>query len=126
MQALFDHVAARLLAEDPTVERGRMLRSFGLRTAGSFFAFVRDGELVLKLPAQRVGELVEGGSGRPFDRGDGKPLKEWVCVAPVDDGECLAYVEEARRFALIRAAGVGTVRSRSSRATETSLSEASE
>ena len=94
----FDEAAERLRADGPAIERGRMIRSFGLKTGGKFFAFAREGELVVKLPAGRVAELVASGEGRPFDRGDGRPLREWVCLSPRDADECEASMREARAF----------------------------
>jgi TfoX/Sxy family transcriptional regulator of competence genes len=95
---MFDEVAARMLADDPSLERGRMFSAVGLKTAGRFFAMVVRDELVVKLPAHRVGALVADGAGRQFDRGDGRPLREWVTLRPVDQEACRAYVAEAQRF----------------------------
>jgi hypothetical protein len=103
LEDMFDAVAERLLAEDAEIERGRMLRSTGLKTGGKFFAFCRDGELVLKLAARRVDELVARSDGRRFDRGDGRPLKEWVVVRPADESECVTYITEARDFVAAQA-----------------------
>ena len=57
-QTLFDRAAKRLSG----VERGKMLSASGLRDpgAGKFFAFVTRGQLVVKLPAERVTELIAG------------------------------------------------------------------
>jgi hypothetical protein len=95
---LFDGVAARLLEQDPSLEQARMMNAVGLKTAGKFFAFVRNGELVVKLPRERVDELVASGEGGHFDRGQGKPMKEWATLRPADQTSCAAYVEEARSF----------------------------
>jgi hypothetical protein len=94
---LLDAVAGRLLREDAAVDQGRMLRSDGLRIGGKFFATAVDGELVLKLPADRVAELVASGAGRPFVSG-GRVMREWVRVRPSDEAACTAYVLEARSF----------------------------
>jgi hypothetical protein len=95
----FERVAERLLG-DPAVERGRMLQASGLKTAGKFFAFVSSrGELVVKLPEQRVTELIASGTGAPLNpRGRGRPMREWVCLTPRDVRACRAYVDEARAF----------------------------
>jgi TfoX/Sxy family transcriptional regulator of competence genes len=98
VQALFDEVAGRLLAEDAALERTRMMGSEGLKTGGKFFAMVSRGELVVKLPRERVDELVEAGAGHRFDPGHGRLMKEWVALIPADEASCAAYVSEARRF----------------------------
>jgi hypothetical protein len=98
VEEMFDDLARRLLDEDAGLERSRMFRSVGLRTAGKFFAVVVKGELVVKLPAERVDELVAGDAGRRFDPGHGRLMREWVCLRPVDESACAAYVDEARNF----------------------------
>jgi TfoX/Sxy family transcriptional regulator of competence genes len=98
VQALFDQVAERLLREDDSVEQTRMMGSEGLKTGGKFFAMVSRGELVVKLPRERVDELVEAGAGHRFDPGHGRLMKEWIALTPSDESECAAYVTEARSF----------------------------
>ena len=95
-QALFDRAANRLRG----VERGKMLLASGLRDpdAGKFFAFVTRGQLVVKLPAERVAELIGSGEGRVFDAGKGRPMREWVGLTPADETACAAYMREARKF----------------------------
>ena len=75
VQALFDEVAERLLREDEAVEQTRMMGSDGLKTGGKLFAMVSKGELVVKLPRERVDELVEAGAGHRFDPGHGRLMK---------------------------------------------------
>jgi hypothetical protein len=96
MEAIFDRAAKRLRG----VERGKMLSASGLRdpAAGKFFAFVTRGQLVVKLPAERVTELIESGKGHAFDAGKGRPMKEWVGLNPADETACAGYMREARKF----------------------------
>ena len=98
VQALFDQVAERLLAEDDAIEQTRMMGSDGLETGGKFFAMVSRGELVVKLPRERVDELVEAGAGHRFDPGHGRLMKEWVALMPADEEACAGYVTDARHF----------------------------
>jgi hypothetical protein len=99
VEEIFDRVSERLVAEDPGLDRGRMFSSVGLRTEnGKFCAFARRDELVVKLPAERVAELIAGGEGAIFDAGKGRPMKEWVRLQPRDETACMAYVLEARSF----------------------------
>jgi hypothetical protein len=97
VENLFDAVTKRVLAEEPDVELDRIFQSPGLKTGGKFFALVSRGDLVVKLPRERVAELVGSGAGRPFESGR-RVMKEWVRLSPGDVATCAAYVAEARRF----------------------------
>jgi hypothetical protein len=96
VEAIFDRAAKRLRG----VERGRMLSATGLRdpAAGKFFAFLTRGQVVVKLPAGRVAELIATGEGHVFDAGKGRPMREWVGLTPADETACAAYMREARKF----------------------------
>ena len=61
---------------------GRGFGSAGLRTHGKIFAMLVRGALVVKLPKQRVDELVGTGEGTPFDANKGRPMKEWLSLDP--------------------------------------------
>jgi hypothetical protein len=94
----FEQLAAVLLAQ-PDVEQGTGFGSApGLRIKGKIFAMLVKGELVVKLPKDRVDELVSSGAGAQFDPGHGRLMKEWVSVPPdsTEDWERLAG--EALRF----------------------------
>jgi len=93
----FAGVAERLLRE-PGIEARRAFHNPGLTTGGRIFAMLVRGELVVKLPADRCAELVAAGAARPFDRGQGKPLREWVCIADPDELRWLAIAREALAF----------------------------
>lgn len=95
---VFDRASRKLLDEHPGDELGRMLHSPGLKTAGKFYAFATGGDLVVKLPAARVTELIATGAGRACEPRPGRPMRQWVRLAPVDAGSCTAYLVEAREF----------------------------
>jgi TfoX/Sxy family transcriptional regulator of competence genes len=63
IEDMFGSVAAEITHRHADVERGQILHSVGLKTGGKFFAFVARDELVLKLPRQRVAELLSSGCG---------------------------------------------------------------
>ena len=94
----FAAIAERLLAE-PGVTSGTGFGSRpGLRAGGKIFAMLIDDALVVKLPAARCAQLVADGAAIPWDRGQGRPLKEWVAFPardaedwPATAGEALAY-----------------------------------
>jgi hypothetical protein len=98
VERYFDTVAERLRRKDRRVEQGRMLHAVGLKTAGKFFAFAARGQLVVKLPAARVDELIAEGVGQRCEPRKGRPMREWVCLAPASEDACAAYVSEARTF----------------------------
>jgi hypothetical protein len=59
---------------------GRKFGSNGLKVNGKLFALFTQGTLVLKLPKDRVADLVAGKLGKPFDPGHGRLMKEWLTV----------------------------------------------
>jgi hypothetical protein len=90
------------LAGVPGVDPPGGGRGFG-RTAVRFhnkifLMFVR-GQLVVKLPAARVDELVTGGAGVRFDANKGTPMKEWFSLDPSSDHDWLRLADEALDFA---------------------------
>ena len=91
----FDAVATALAGE-PGVTVGSGRRGFGsdaLQVDGRIFAMARHGGLVLKLPRDRVAELIASGDGSPFDAGKGRPMREWVVI---EDGNTKRWTTLAR------------------------------
>jgi hypothetical protein len=96
----FERLAARFLA-DPAVSRGTGFGSNpGLRVGGKIFAMLgRGGELVAKLPKERVDGLVASGVGQRLDpRHDGRLMKEWVTVSVRHAGDWEGLADEALAF----------------------------
>jgi TfoX/Sxy family transcriptional regulator of competence genes len=88
---------AAAFAADPSVSRGWMMSSYGLKVNGKIFAMFGKGRLVLKLPKARVDALVISGRGERFDPGHGRLMKEWIALdTEAKDG--LELAEEACRF----------------------------
>ena len=88
------------LVEEPGVEQGTGFgRMPGLRIRGSIFAMLCRGELVLKLPAERVDSLVDEGTAARFEpRRDGRLMREWVTVAAAHDPLWSPLAREALVF----------------------------
>ena len=99
-EQLFRKVAARYLA-DPRVSEGTGFGSRpGLRLGKKVFAMLgAQGELVVKLPRDRVDALVASGAGARFDpRRDGRLMKEWATVPIARSGQWGRLVGEAFEF----------------------------
>jgi hypothetical protein len=99
-EQLFDAEIHDLTAQDGRVEAGKIFHSTGLKGAGKFFAFIRKGKLVVKLPEARVSMIVAEDEGTPFDAGKGRPMREWVVLGPADRHRFHALVGEALDFAI--------------------------
>jgi hypothetical protein len=82
---------------EPDVEQGTGWRSPGLRVRRKIFAMFIDGDLVVKLPADRCAELVAAGHGRPFTAG-GRQMREWVAVSADHADDWMRLAEDAHAF----------------------------
>jgi hypothetical protein len=85
--------------EGGPVTRGTMFGSQGLRTGTKFFAIWWHEQLVVKLPAHQVQELVAAGDGHVFEPMSGRPMNGWVLLQGSAEWDPLVaaardYVEE--------------------------------
>ncbi len=63
------------------VSRRRMFSSENaFAVDGKIFAMLTRGCFVVKLPKERVDDLVDAGKGTRFDPGHGRLMKEWIAV----------------------------------------------
>jgi TfoX/Sxy family transcriptional regulator of competence genes len=101
-EALFAELLARFSADSavtpPAVEKGGRFGASGLKVEGRIFAMLSKGELVVKLPRERVDQLIASGTGSRFDPGHGRLMKEWVTIAPRHGPSWAELAEEARQF----------------------------
>ena len=97
-ETLFDAIVEPF-SGDPRVTRGAGFGSSpGRRVDGRIFAMLVRGELVVKLPKQRVAELVEAETARWFDAGKGRPMREWASISVARYGAWPGLVAEAYEF----------------------------
>jgi hypothetical protein len=89
--------ATALLHRD--VARGTMMGFSCLRVAGAFFASCdhRTGDLIVKLPSDRVQQLIAAGVGKPFAPA-GRTFREWVLIGDRDQARWAALIDEALAF----------------------------
>lgn len=75
-------------------------RKFGtdsLSVGGKVFAMNYKGNLVVKLPRDRVADLLRTGLAEPFVLGR-RAMREWVAVSPRAGKDWTSIAEEARAF----------------------------
>ncbi len=84
-EELFWELASELRAEDPRVVEGTIMNGRCLRVGKEFLALVdfKGSGLVVKLPRERVEELIDQGKGKPFAPA-GRIFKEWLSVPKPD------------------------------------------
>ena len=82
---------------EPDVVVGKGFHNDVLKRNGKIFAMDYAGTMVFKLPRDRCASLCESGAAIPFDRGQGKPLKEWIVSD--DPNAWLELASEALAFA---------------------------
>ncbi len=96
-EALFEKVSESFLG-DPRISPSKMFGATGLMVGGKAFAMAYKGNLVVKLPKERVDALVTSGVGQRFEPGTGRTMKEWLAVPPSRKSHWLKLSEEARDF----------------------------
>ena len=117
--ALFRELTEPLLAEG-LAEEGTIMGFPCLRAPGGAFLATADhrtGDLIVKLPRERVAGLLASGAGEPFAPA-GRAFREWARIPGRDANLWRALIDEARAFATRdgqareRRAGAGTIASR--------------
>jgi hypothetical protein len=82
---VFWGLIAEFRAQDPRVEEGTIMGGRCARVSGEFLALVdfKGSGLVVKLPRDRVAELIAAGVGRSFAPA-GRVFREWVAIPKRD------------------------------------------
>lgn len=98
-EAVFWDLAAELMGADGRIVEGTIMSSRCLRVGNEFLAMPHhktDG-LVVKLPAERVSELIDAGEGESFAPA-GKVFSEWLAVTEVDESRWRQLLNEGVAF----------------------------
>ena len=103
--ALFDDVLEELCV-DPRVRRGVFFGHPAAKLGKRVFAREVRGDLLVKLGAERVGELQRAGQALVFDPSGKRPMNAWGLVPEPDSGDPLqAWVTLAEEAKLVVADG---------------------
>jgi hypothetical protein len=70
-----------------------------IKTKKKMFAMFNKGRYIVKLPKERVTELINTEKGLPYDPGNGKIMKEWVIIPDEKSEEWADLAAEAKKFA---------------------------
>ena len=95
----YEAVAHELLA-DPAVSAGKLFGHPCLKIGGKVFVCEHEGELLAKLPADRIDELKAQG-GRDFEPMAGRKMNGWLKVPEPDVDAVAAWTalaDEAKAF----------------------------
>jgi hypothetical protein len=98
-EELFWDLIDELRLEDSRVEEGTIMGGRCARVAGEFLGLVgfKGSGMVVKLPRQRVSELIDQGLGEPFAPA-GKVFREWVAITEPDRRRWSKLLREAVAF----------------------------
>lgn len=96
---VFWELIDELMGTDERVEVGTIMGGRCARVSGEFLALVdfKGSGLVVKLPRERVAELIAAGIGQPFAPA-GRVFGEWVSVPRRDRRRWRALLEEGISF----------------------------
>lgn len=96
---VFWELIEELQMEDSRVEEGTIMSGRCARVAGEFLGLVdfKGSGLVVKLPRERVQELIDQGIGQPFAPA-GRVFKEWVSVPKRDRRRWRSLLREGIAF----------------------------
>jgi len=95
---LFWALAEEMIAGG-AADEGTMMDTRCLRVNGEFLAMVfhKTDQLIVKLPRDRVTEVIAGGHGTEF-KPAGRVFKEWLAVTDRDEDQWRGMLEEGREF----------------------------
>ena len=98
-EGVFWELIDELQVDDPRVEEGTIMGGRCARVDGEFLGLVdaKGSGLVVKLPRERVQELIDQGVGEPFAPA-GKVFKEWVSVPKRDRRRWRSLLREGVAF----------------------------
>ena len=70
----------------------------GIKRGKKLFVMFLKGDLLVKLPAERVAEIVASGDGLAYDPGTGKPMRNAVLIPASRKDLWIGYAKEAKQY----------------------------
>lgn len=70
----------------------------GVKLGKKLIVMFMKGDIIVKLPPERVSKIIASGEGQPFDPGTGKPMKKWVLISKTRKDLWIKYSEEAMNY----------------------------
>jgi len=84
---------------EPSSQKRRSFGSHALKINSKVFSMLDSrGQFVVKLPRERVLELLDDGRGAPFEMGKARWIKEWVVLVQGTEAEWAGFAREALEF----------------------------
>jgi hypothetical protein len=100
LAARFEDLVTDLVGEPGvTPPQGGGFGRSAVRLNGKIVVMFVRGRLVLKLPEERVDELIATGDGERFDANKGTPMREWLTLHQASEQPWLPLAREALDFA---------------------------
>ncbi|NNE12159.1 MAG: hypothetical protein HKN41_07940 [Ilumatobacter sp.] len=98
-ESVFWELIDELMIEDPRVEEGTIMGGRCARVSGEFLALAgfKETGMVVKLPRERVAELIDQGVAQPFAPA-GKVFKEWASIPKRDRRRWRSLLREGVAF----------------------------
>ena len=98
MADVYQEIKDHFRGSDPvSIAEGRGAQ--GLKAGKKMFAMFFKGQLLLKLPPERVNQLVAAGEGEPYDPGTGSAMKDRVLIPVERKDTWIPLTEEALEHA---------------------------
>ncbi|MBY9021137.1 MAG: hypothetical protein KGD67_08765 [Candidatus Lokiarchaeota archaeon] len=94
-EELWSNLKEHFLKLDEVQKQGE-----SLKIRKKMFAMLSKENYVVKLPKERVAELLSSGEGLPYDPGNGRIMKEWVIIPEEFSDKWMDYASEAKQFAI--------------------------
>ena len=95
----YAELSRAFLERDGVRQEGKGFGSSALKVNGRIFAMLSSrAEFVVKLPRERVDQLVDSGDAVHYDAGKGRPMKEWLARPPSSTLDWTALANEALAF----------------------------